>query len=361
MRNKKGRGTALHERDANVPIHGNARNQPLDDREHDDEQENDLTTADDTASISAPSTTSSGTKIPKPTKAEQRAAKREAKDAKSRRKSLKNQSKHTGIALRGSDIEAVALVLHGEQSTDESHPLATDKCIEDVMERNRRYVTSIREHKALLLKEVGRTRKLEAERTARRARKRKERDSISSGGGQLGHMGADGNIMDEEQEALVNAVLIKFGITTDTAGDGSVTPATPITPKRASSGGNGKATQEMAMVLAQLRIAIADDLLKHENEQRQTCIRAGGFWRYVGRQVFERMMDVAERIDWKTGMQKKPGRKATDAGGDDDGDAGAAEEGFEGAPHRDAADEVQEWVEDVADDHGVDGVHDNDV
>lgn len=345
VKNKKGRGPALHECDVNVPIHLNAHNAPINNAEHDDEQENDPATAEETASVSAPSTTSSGNKPLKPTKAELRTAKREAKDAKSRRKSLKNQSKHIGIALRAVDIESVATILHGEQNTDESHPLASDKCIEDVMERNRRYVTSINEHKALLLKEVGRTRRVEQERT-RKARKRKERGSISDGSGQAGHLGADGIVMDEEQEALVNAVLIRLDIALDAVGDGNATLALPPgTPKRVSG---GRSSQEKSIVLAQLRVAIAEDLLKHENEQRQTCIRAGGFWRYVGRPVFVRMMDVTERIDWKTGTLIKPPRKdaaAAELDGDADPDADGDGADVDDAEARGAAENVREWVD----------------
>ncbi|ETN41915.1 uncharacterized protein HMPREF1541_03854 [Cyphellophora europaea CBS 101466] len=348
VKNKRSRGPALQERDVNAPI-----NHDRDIQADDDVNlENDL--ADETTSNSAPSTTSSK---PKATKAEVRAAKREAKEAKSRRKSLKNQSKHP-VALRVADIDHIAFVLHGEQSTGESHPLATDKCIEDVMERNRRYVTSIAEHKALLLKEVGRTRRVEAERK-RGLRKRKERDSFSYGSGEAYH----GSALDDEQESLVNAVLIKLDIPVEATGDGTATANTPITPKRGSSGNKGN--QEKAMVLAQLRIAIADDLVKHENEQRQTCVRAGGFWRYVGRQVFERMMDVAERIDWKTGEQKK-GRKGVDAhdAGGGDGAAGHDAADNVGDDDDDAADgvraavgDVQDWVEDVAEGGGVNNVN----
>jgi hypothetical protein len=332
------------------------------------EQENGVAAPNEleTASTSAPSTTSSvGIKLPKPTKAEQRAAKREAKDAKSRRKSLKNQGKYNGIVIRADDIEAIGTVLHGEQSTDESHPLASDKCIEDVMERNRGYVTSIYEHKAMLLKEVGRTRRVELERT-RKAKKRKERDSISNGSG-YGNShpaGGDSGLVDEEQEALVNAVLIRLGISVEAAADGGAAGAalhSPITPKRSSSA--GKSSQEVEMVLAQLRVAIAEDLVKHENEQRSTCIRAGGFWRYVGRPVFDRMMEVAERIDWKTGMLIKSKKALEEVTAEAEGEAeGEAEvvggedevrdEEVEGEL-RDAVENVRGWVDVVPDAEGV--------
>lgn len=366
VKNKKGRGPALQERDANLPIHygnhaPNVTPLPIANVPH-HEQENDLEVPEiaDNASIIAPSTTSSGatsngSKTPKPSKADIRATKREARDAKSRRKSMKNQNKYTGLVIKAQDIEQVAKILHGETNTDESHPLASDKCIEDVMERNRRYVTSINEHKAMLLKEIGRSRRVEQEKErdrARKARKRKERDSISHGSGQGV---SDSLVMDEEQEALVNAVLIRMGLPEAITGDGAAggtTPATPFTPKRVSSAA-GKSSQEKFMVLAQLRVAIAEDLVKHENEQRQTCVRAGGFWRYVGKPVFDRMMDIAERIDWKTGMLTKSKKQLEELA---DGAAAEAEAGDdvggdadEGVPPRDAVDNVQEWVDVVAD------------
>lgn len=333
----------LRERDANAAL----RNQQDHDPEngHENAQDNGEHDDIDTSSVSNASVV---TKTPKLSKSDVRAAKREAKSAKSKRKSLKNQTKHI-VTVKASDVEHVNLILHGDQNSTESHPLASDKCIEDVMNRNRKYVSYIAEHKALLLKEVGKTRKAEQEARWRKARKRKDRSSVSHSDEHQHKAGI--LVMDEEEEALVNAVLIKFAVPVEPTTDGNGSPATPITPKRASSGSSRASSQEKAMVLAQLRVAIAEDLQKHENEQRQTCIRAGGFWRYVGRQVFERMMEISERIDWKTGAVKKPGTNTVAAVGDAEIGNGA------GAENDDAADGagVHEWVADVAGEEAGEG------
>ena len=341
VKNKKGAHDAnnvLRERDANTPTRNGFQPDPDDHDDHAGDENEPV----DHSSVSNASTNTS-LKSGKSSKAEIRAAKREAKAAKSQRKSLKNQTKHI-VAVKAADVEHVSLILHGEHNLDDSHPLASDKCIEDVMNRNRKFVSYIAEHKAILLKEVANNRRLEMEQRARKARKRKDRESISNYyGDATSHHKAQPAAMDEDEEALVNAVLTKFDIPVDIASDGSMTPTTPVTPKRAS-GGSRASSQEKAMVLAQLRIAIAEDLKKHENEQRQTCIRASGFWRYANQQIFDRMMGITEKIDWKTGAIKKAG-----------GSAWAMSDGLEAAGAVDVddvegivADDVQEWVEDVA-------------
>jgi hypothetical protein len=333
----------LRDRDVNAPL------QAFDGRDGTAQDEQDHENDD----------TPTAPKVPKLTKAEVRAAKREAKAAKSTRKSLKNQSKHV-VAVRAADIEQVAITLHGDSTEDEGHPLATDKCIEDVMKRNQGYVKNIAEHKALLLKEVGRTRKaVEAERLRKSRMRRQRGESVThnnNGASRNQHKASDeSTLLDEENEAIVNAILVRLGLPDDVVafgGDSSAGNMTPTTPRRISSGGGSGGgsrahSQEMAMVLAQLRVAIANDLTKHENEQRQTCIRAGGFWRYVGRPVFERMMAIAERIDWRSGVVKKVANGhimgADDAGVDGNGaDANGAVAGANGVDHDDGNGQDQE-------------------
>jgi hypothetical protein len=339
VKNKK--GAALRDRDVNAPLQAlNGRNGGVR-----DEQDHDVDDVPPTP------------KAAKLTKAEVRAAKREAKAAKSTKKSLKNQSKHV-VAIKAADIEQVAINLHGDSTEDEGHPLATDKCIEDVMKRNQGYVKNIAEHKALLLKEVGRTRRaVEAERL-RKARMRRQRgESVThnnnNGASRNQHKAPDESaFLDEENDAIVNAILIRLGLPKELVAFGSESSAgtmTPMTPRRVSSGcvngGSGSSrahSQEMAMVLAQLRVAIADDLTKHENEQRQTCIRAGGFWRYVGRPVFERMMAIAERIDWRSGVVKKAANDHIMGADDAGGDGAAAGDGNENAADANGAADGEE-------------------
>jgi hypothetical protein len=70
-------------------------------------------------------------------------------------------------------------------------------------------------------------------------------------------------------EDIVNGVLLQLGV--DSTGTLGKRPdkldAFCSTPPA-----------KMASVMAKLRTAIREDIEKHENEQRQTCIRAGGFW-----------------------------------------------------------------------------------
>lgn len=339
MKNKKGNqeSSVLRERDANAAMR--ARNNVPQGLHYDDHADDESEHVDN-SSVSNASTNTAATKSSKPSKADIRAAKREAKSAKSQRKSLKNQTKHV-VTIKAADVERVAVTLHGEQNLDDSHPLASDKSIEDVMNRNRKYVKYIAEHKAMLLKEVASTRRAETEAKARKARKRKDRESVSFASGDPGNQHKPRTVsMDEEEEALVNAVLLNFGIAVEPTLDGSMTPATPMTPKRSSS--SKGTSQEKAMVLAQLRVAIAEDLQKHENEQRQTCIRAGGFWRYVGQPVFKRMMEITETIDWRTGAMKKHDSTSSPGSGHNEPAAAEVDDGADGA-----ADDVQEWVEEV--------------
>lgn len=338
VKNKKGNhnSTILRERDVNTTLWNPNDGQGL----FDDDRAEDENDHVDNSSVSNASTNTASTKSGKLTKAEIRAAKREAKSAKSQRKSIKNQNKYV-VAIKEADVENVAVTLHGEQNLEDSHPLASDKSIEDVMNRNRKYVKYIAEHKAMLLREVGNNRRTEMETRARKARKRKDRESISNAAGDPTNQHKPRPAIDEEEEALVNAVLAKFDIHVEPSFDGGMTPMTPVTPKRSSGYGKGS-NQEKSLVLAQLRIAIAEDLQKHENEQRQTCIRAGGFWRYVGQPVFKRMMEITERIDWRTGAVKKHGSTSS-SGTDQSATTVADEDHVEGA----AVDDVQDWVEDV--------------
>ena len=213
-------------------------------------------------------------------KAEQRAYKKAIKYEKSLKKSAKNSERHT-IALCQSDIDAVTKALHGDLTDTRNgtgHPLATDHNLEDVIERNLHFVANIQEHKVYLRRSV---------RFARRTTNGQKKSRKS---GRLSN--ADESSADNESEELVRGVLLELGIDVsstenerpDSRDSFSTTPPAKI-----------------AAVVRKLRTAISEDLEKHENEQSQTCIRAGGFWRYVGKPVFDRMTEVARCIDWRTG------------------------------------------------------------
>ena len=369
---------ALRERDPNTPppdavaapadANGRRRHAapaplviPDDEADHQSETENDEHSPS-TASVTTPSTASSTT-MPKMTKADARAAKRAAKSAKSQRKSLKNQTRHAdAVSVKASDVEHVAAILHGpsfnatavdgtaDPEEGARHPLASDKTIEDVIERNRRYVSNIHKHRAALLREIGGRKKME--RRERVKKQQAQQQDYTLGRVRRGHheeVEDPAQAAEEEEGMLIDAILLKLGITiatslTSTADTHSTTPNKRHSSSASASSASG---QNKHALLANLRIAIAEDLQKHENEQRHTLIRAGGFWRYVGRQVFERMCVIGERIDWRTGMIKKgvEGGGAADAQ-EGDGEEGAGEQEGEGEV-AEAAEAVEEGVENV--------------
>ncbi len=309
--------------------------------EHESGDENDEHSPS-SATTTTPSTTSSTT-TPRLTKADTRAAKRAAKSAKSQRKSLKNQTKLAcTVSVKASDVEHIASVLHGSTFSIDStsnnaadaeegarHPLASDKNIEDVIERNRRYLGHIREHRAYLLREVGGQRKKECrERVKKQQAQQKDYRMGRARRGFHEDEEDEESKVAEEEEQVVDAILTKLGITiTANSLAASSADRHPTTPNKrhsvsSTSGTSSSHTHTKQTVIAQLRTAIAEDLQKHENEQRHTLIRAGGFWRYVGRQVFERMCVIGEKIDWRTGMIKKAAEegKSEDVVGEGDGD-----------------------------------------
>ena len=336
IKNKKARRETLRDRDPNTqtPARDAFLPPPLNDQDFDHENAaNDEDESLDSVDNTSLTNSTSGTNPLKLTKAEARSAKRAAKSTSSQQKSLRNQSRHP-VTIKSTDIEHVHLTLHGELPSTPNgnasdmgsrHPLATDKCIEDVIDRNRAYVANISQHKAWLLKCVGSRKKQEREKRVRRQRL-EEGLSVSEEKGWVDEV--------EEVEGLVDAVLVKFGIALSVSGGSSASvnavghgaEAGLATPKR-SAGGSVSARRDV--VVAQLRALVGEDLIKFENEQRQTCIRAGGFWRYVGKSVFERMMEVTRGLDWKTGVLRKESSTEED-GGEEVEDRAEGEDGGDG-------------------------------
>lgn len=268
------------------------------------DQENEY--EDDSTSLSSytpSSTTTLNTPKRKLTKAESRAEKKEKKLSRSTNKALRNQSK-TLVTVAQADVENVAIILHGEKHDStfdgSAHPLATDKTIEDVINRNLNFVRSIQAHKQYLFKSVATGRKVNKER--KRQKKRGSRGE------------ADEDL--EDSEEIVSAIMLKLGLSSiavsASSGQGSASCSTITTRKRASSGlsppscsshgKSGPGTSKASIAIAvKLRNAIKVDLEKHENEVHMRYVRAGGFWRYVGKTVFERMTDIAREFDVSTG------------------------------------------------------------
>ncbi|RVX75055.1 hypothetical protein B0A52_01332 [Exophiala mesophila] len=264
---------------------------------------------DDTSTITSTSSTSpfpTTTTIPKLTKAELRAQKKAAKMAKSTSKAAKNQAKHI-VTVRSEDVDAVNRILHGEadQQARNTHPLASDKTIEQVIARNMGFMSNIQEHKKALMNSI-----------AQRRRTQREKDRRKSQRGRLSVAAEDElNEEAEELETLLTAVLVKLGV-----GEQDVHAVRQHRSSHhvqlgsakknnnnnvVSTNGDANSTANRLSIVANLKTLVKDDLERHENEQRETCVRAGGFWRYVGKPVFDRMTQVAEQLDWKTGAKNK--------------------------------------------------------
>lgn len=251
--------------------------------------------------------------VGKPTKAEVRAQKKAKKSAKSQSKALKNQNKHfASITL--TDVDNIAQILHGEEKdttlNGAAHPLATDKTIEDVITRNLNFVKNIRAHKEYLFRSVA---------TGRKEAKERKRLKKKEG---TGESTEDAVEMDE----VVSAIMIKLGISpkvvlasvstpcntsnstplrstnnTFSSGRKRAAPTYNVTPVSPCTRDNNGTTRSAVLIATKLRNAIKVDLEKHENEAHARYVRAGGFWRYVGKTVFERMTDIARDLDVSSG------------------------------------------------------------
>ena len=262
--------------------------------EEEDDENDDARTTTGTAT----STSTSDMPPPKLTRAQIRAHKKAAKAAKSQSKAFKNQKKHT-ISVRAEDVEAVQQVLHGDNAANQAstHPLASDKTIEEVMQRNMGFMANIESHKKQLMSSIAQRRRSDRERrkSGEKAKKRRFSD--------YGH--SDDLDEDEEgMEHLLTAILTKLGVeAVHIASGGQENTGAKRGGSKASANSGVPASQ--VSIVANLKALVKDDLKTSENEQRETCIRAGGFWRYVGRPIFERMTRIAGELDWRTGMKLK--------------------------------------------------------
>ncbi|KAJ9604479.1 hypothetical protein H2200_011315 [Cladophialophora chaetospira] len=303
----------LEELPVNVPYaHQAFRNLDAGDAELEDEENDDDTdTVTDTTASTIDESERTLMPPPKLTKAEMRAIKKASKAAKSQSKAAKNQKKHV-INVRTEDVDFVAKVLHGDAADTErpagaTHPLATDKTIEEVIARNMGFLSSIDEHKKMLLSSIAQRRRSD--------RDRRKSSSASSGGPKKRRFSErvnDDEPDDDEMEDLLVAALVKLGVDNEHARSSSPAIAVPVVigggAKKNGPGGNKEASckpHHISSIVGNLKALVRDDLERFENEQRETCIRAGGFWRYVGRPVFERMTEIARELDWKTGMKLK--------------------------------------------------------
>ena len=304
----------LEELPVNIPFANQAVREYDADADEQEEEENDLDddteTVTDTTTSTADESERHRMPPPKLSKAEARAMKKAVKAAKSLVKAAKNQKRHV-INVRSEDVTFVTQVLHGEAvdadgSARATHPLATDKTIEEVIARNMGFLSSIDEHKRMLLSSIAQRRRSDRDR-----RKSSTATSTSSSGRKrrFSEDVHDDNAEDEELEHLLVAAMVKLGVDAEHARSADTIAINNIGAKKSGAG----ATRALAIcssnqtlsIVSNLKALVRDDLERFDNEQRETCIRAGGFWRYVGRPVFERMTAVAREVDWKTGMKLK--------------------------------------------------------
>lgn len=238
----------------------------------------------------------------KMTKAETRAMKKASKAAKSQSKAVKNQKKHI-VNVRAETVAFVAEVLHGDAANSDgaTHPLASDKNIEEVIARNMGFLASIDDHKRTLLSSIAQRRK--SDRDRRRSSNMSVKKRRFSERGQL-----PDDEEDDEMEDLLVAVMIKLGVNGEHArgcGPTIAVAAMHNANAKKNKASNASSAHQVSDIIKSLKALVRDDLERFENEQRETCVRAGGFWRYVGRPVFERMTQIARELDWKTGMKLK--------------------------------------------------------
>ncbi|RMZ89707.1 hypothetical protein DV736_g3066, partial [Chaetothyriales sp. CBS 134916] len=368
----------------NLTIHDNHHGDGKNDNDDDNKKNN--VNGHDNSSVSespattppSPASTATATPGPKLTKAALRATKRAAKQAKSQLKAAKNQTKHT-VSVRSADVQFVAETVHGkmgcsggsgvggatfDDDEDEKvsggeaspppsrHPLPTDTSIEDVLKRNVSYVAWIREHNAELLKDCPKKKGVGAERKkagGKKGSKVKGKDkekgatgakkkNVVDGDGVAVFEDADASAVVDDMDALVDAILFKFGITesaniaaasggsnTTAAGTGFGSASAPA----AACYGGGSMSSAQAAIVGRLRVEIAEDLRKHENEQRMTCTRTGGFWSYAGKGVFDRMAMLGQEKEWKSGvaLDKEAKRARKESGGEGQGEHEIGDEG----------------------------------
>lgn len=267
-----------------------------------------------TSSQTSPSVTDSPTPSRRPSKAEIRVQKKAKKAAKSQHKALKNQSQHHGTNITTADVEHIATILHGSSETENTaHPLATDKTAEDVIARTLSHVQANQAHKHDLVQSVLQGGK-EIKQQQHRQKTKRHEETTGSGSHRPYKL-----II--ELDEVVSAIMAKLAIdpthihaslvgtsnntsSTNTEPSKSLSNSTPsCTTRRKRTStcsafspvipvSSAVSSKRHVWLASRLRAAITKDLETQENELQQMCVRAAGFWRYVGRQVFVRMTEM---------------------------------------------------------------------
>lgn len=262
------------------------------------------------------------------------------KDKRSAKKMRHSQRNRVGSLITPSDVEHIAMIIHGESHDDPAsspfcaHPLASDKTIDDVIERNFSLVWQLQAHKLHLCRERSTS-----------ANENKDKKRLK----RAGRDDTENEEMAVDINEVVSAIMLKLGVSpvhvkasllrdgsndinarhsdtpTNTPFSSSFPPYSPAAAAAAAQSNHRKHATTAGLSLShttstsprspasasasntpkpilassmRLRQAIARDLGIHENEVHTTAARAAGFWRYVGKVVFQRM---AERVSKQVG------------------------------------------------------------
>lgn len=255
------------------------------------------------------------------------------KDKRSAKKARHSQRNRVGSLVTSSDVEHIAVVIHGESHNELSssspwtHPLTSDKTIDDVIERNFSLVSKMQAHKIDLCKEA---RSGGKENKDQKRVKRADGDDVG---------GAE---MTVDVNEVVSAIMLKLGVSSihvkaslpsnnSSSSNGNDisskshdafinTPPSSQSRKRTttatatatlhpflssvsstmphsipiSTTNSSDTPKAILNTTLRLRASITRDLTIHGNEVHATAARAAGFWRYVGKVVFQRMAERAE-------------------------------------------------------------------
>lgn len=249
------------------------------------------------------------------------------KDKRSAKKARHSQRNRVGSLITSSDVEHIAAVIHGESHDESSssppwtHPLTSDKTIDDVIERNFSLVSKMQAHKIDL-----------CEKARSGGKENKEQKRVKRAGGD----DVGGAEMTVDVNEVVSAIMLKLGVSSihvkaslpsnNSSNDISSkshdafinTPPSSQNRKRSttatatlhpflssvsstmphstptSTANSSDTSKAILNTTLRLRASITHDLASHENEVHATAARAAGFWRYVGKVVFQRMAERAE-------------------------------------------------------------------
>ena len=231
--------------------------------------------------------------------AEKRQEKRAKKEAKSKARALRNQQRFdSGVTAK--DIGVISSAIHGEagQMRLAIHGSIAD---EEIIQRNIGYVAAV--HSSQKHFESG---SLEATRSKAKGKQRAE----------------------EVISARVHEVLHKLGIAGfETASNSNSVPTAmqPATP--AKSRLDGRVRKERKTLLERVKIQIAEDIEKSDDDTVETLIRMAGYYRFANKTMFKELMKYHADWEWATGdrLDEHAEELAPAPAPEDDGEQAEAE------------------------------------